>query len=101
MGKKYSFPVRMVLTGITRRVYKQHFPVHGLYGANLQDLWNEMPEAYLSMAPRLMPNYYVFLGPNGGPGLGSTVPFLELQARYMIQIIQKIQREYIKSMVPT
>ncbi|KAK6386124.1 hypothetical protein LTS17_001698 [Exophiala oligosperma] len=82
-------------------VYKQHFPVHGQYNANLQDLWEEMPEAYLSMAPRLMPNYYVFLGPNGGPGLGSTVPFLELQARYMIRVIQKIQREYIKSMVPT
>lgn len=86
---------------MTRRVYKQHFPVHGLHSANLQDLWNKMPEAYLSMVPRLMPNYYVFLGPNGGPGLGSTIPFLELQARYMIQIIQKIQREYIKSMLPT
>lgn len=59
-----------------------------------------IPEAYLSMAPRLMPNYYIFLGPNGGPGLGSTIPFLELQARYIMQIIQKIQREYIKSMVP-
>ncbi|OAL40506.1 hypothetical protein AYO20_00242 [Fonsecaea nubica] len=82
-------------------VYKQHFPVHGKYGVNLQDIWDEMPEAYLSMAPRLMPNFYVFLGPNGGPGLGSTVPFLELQCRYMTQVIQKIQREYIKSMMPT
>lgn len=81
-------------------MYKQHFPVHGKHGANLQDLWNVIPEAYLSVAPRLMPNYYVFLGPNGGPGLGSTVPFLELQAKYMMEIIQKVQREYIKSMTP-
>lgn len=58
-----------------------------------------MPEAYISMAPRQMPNYFLFLGPNGGPGLGSAVPFLENEAKYMIKAIQKIQREWIKSMV--
>lgn len=80
-------------------VYKQHFPVLGKNGTNLQDLWADIPEAYLSMAPREMPNYFCFLGPNGGPGLGSACPFLENEARYMVKVIQKIQREYIKSMI--
>ena len=47
-----------------------------------------------------MPNYFCFLGPNGGPGLGSAMPFLENEGKYMIKAIQKIQREFIKSMVP-
>lgn len=81
--------------------YKQTFPVYGMNGVNLQDVWNNgIPEAYLAMAPEDMPNYYLFLGPNGGPGVGSTVPFLENQAAYMINCIKKIQREWIKTMVP-
>lgn len=71
----------------------------GKEGVNLQDLWEVIPEAYLSMAPSHMPNYYCFLGPNGGPGLGSALPFLENEGKYMIKVIQKIQREWIKSMV--
>ncbi|KAJ3519792.1 hypothetical protein NM208_g13982 [Fusarium decemcellulare] len=81
-------------------VYKQAFPVIGKNETNLQDVFAEIPEAYLSLAPRDMPNYYCFLGPNGGPGLGSAVPFLENEARYMIKVIQKIQGEWIKSMLP-
>lgn len=81
-------------------VYKVHFPVIGKDGASLQDQWADIPEAYLSMAPEKMPNYFIFLGPNGGPGLGSAVPFLENEAKYMIKCIQKLQREWYKSMVP-
>ncbi|OAG44504.1 hypothetical protein AYO21_01500 [Fonsecaea monophora] len=81
-------------------VYKVHFPVVGKGGAQLRDQWDDIPEAYLSMAPENMPNYFIFLGPNGGPGLGSAVPFLENEAKYMIKCIQKLQREWYKSMLP-
>lgn len=47
-----------------------------------------------------MPNYFCFLGPNGAAAQGSTVPFLESEVRYVIKAVQKIQREFIKSMVP-
>lgn len=81
-------------------VYKVHFPVIGKDKASLREQWEEIPEAYLSMAPENMPNYFLFLGPNGGPGLGSAVPFLENEAKYMIKCIQKLQREWYKSMCP-
>ncbi|KAM5341974.1 hypothetical protein ACJ41O_015005 [Fusarium nematophilum] len=81
-------------------IYKQHFPVIGQNGTNLQDIFKELPEAYLSMQPRDMPNYYCILGPNGGAGLGSAVPFLENATKYIIKVIQKMQREWIKSMLP-
>jgi hypothetical protein len=63
-------------------------------------MWDDFPEAYLSMAPAHMPNYYCFLGPNGGAAQGSNLIFLENEARYIAKVIQKIQREYIKSMTP-
>ncbi|RVX74091.1 hypothetical protein B0A52_01923 [Exophiala mesophila] len=81
--------------------YKQHFPIFGKKGINLQDQWeNDIPESYMGLAPANMPNYFIFLGPNGGPGIGSTVPFLENGARYMIKCVQKLQREWISSMTP-
>lgn len=79
--------------------YRQHFPVIGKNGVNLQHQWdNDIPESYVGLAPENMPNFFVFLGPNGGPGVGSTVPFLENGAKYMIKCIQKLQREWYKSM---
>jgi cation diffusion facilitator CzcD-associated flavoprotein CzcO len=90
-----------VANGERAKRYRQHFPVIGKNGINLQEQWdNDIPESYVGLAPENMPNFYVFLGPNGGPGVGSTVPFLENGARYMIACIQKLQREWYKSMTP-
>jgi len=45
-----------------------------------------------------MPNLFIFLGPNGGPGAGSFIAMLENVADYVIKCIQKMQREHISSM---
>lgn len=42
---------------------------------------------------------FTFLGPNGAPGTGGTLHLIEVACEYMIKCIQKLQREYIKSMV--
>ncbi|KKA24407.1 Cyclohexanone monooxygenase [Rasamsonia emersonii CBS 393.64] len=98
-GKKREVDMIICATGYDD-VHKQHFPVIGKNGINLQDLWDDFPQAYLSLAPAHMPNYFCFLGPNGGAAQGSNVPFLESAVRYVIKAIEKIQREFIKSMVP-
>ncbi|KAL2012370.1 hypothetical protein VTN00DRAFT_5088 [Thermoascus crustaceus] len=97
-GKKREVDMIICATGYDD-VHKQHFPVIGKNGVNLQDLWDDFPEAYLSLVPAHMPNFFRFLGPNGGAAQGSTVPFLESAVRYVGKAIQKIQREFIKSMV--
>ncbi|KAL4862560.1 hypothetical protein BDV12DRAFT_42067 [Aspergillus spectabilis] len=97
-GTRHEVDIIITATGYAG--YGQPFPLYGQGGTNLQALWdNDVPEAYMSLAPQKMPNYFCFLGPNGGPGLGSTVPFLEAQGKYMIQCIKKLQREWLKSMV--
>jgi len=46
-----------------------------------------------------MPNLFLMFGPNSAPFAGSIVHVFEAAAGYIIKCIQKMQREYIKSMV--
>lgn len=74
-------------------------PLYGLSGISLDEVWTPEPEAYLSIMPCQMPNFFLYLGPNGSP-LYTTIVMIEFQCDYMIKCIQKLQRECIKSMVP-
>lgn len=74
-------------------------PILGLGGVSLDDVWRDEPIAYMSMCPAKMPNFFLFVGPNGAPGAGSTIQMSECAAEYMIKAIQKLQRENLNSMV--
>lgn len=78
---------------------RQPLPILGEGGVSLDDVWNPTPECYFGILPNKMPNHFRFLGPNGGPGTGSLIFLVETACEYMIKCIQKLQREYIKSMV--
>ncbi|QKX62741.1 uncharacterized protein TRUGW13939_09903, partial [Talaromyces rugulosus] len=79
---------------------KPRIPTYGLGGVTLGEVWDPVPEAYLSMCPAKMPNYFLYLGPNGGPGTGSTIVFLEAVSNYICKAVAKIQREGLSFMVP-
>lgn len=53
----------------------------------------------MSVCPPSMPNMFIYFGPNGGPMTGSTILMLEWVCDYLTATIQKVQREYIKSIV--
>lgn len=78
----------------------ERYPTYGLGGTTLSEVWDPEPEAYLSMCPSKMPNYFMYLGPNGGPGTGSTLVFIEAITDYICKAVKKLQREGLKSMVP-
>jgi hypothetical protein len=78
----------------------ERYPTYGLGGATLTEVWEPEPEAYLSICPAKMPNYFIYLGPNGGPGTGSTLVFIEAVSEFICKAIKKLQREDLKSMVP-
>jgi hypothetical protein len=78
----------------------ERYPTYGIGGATLTDVWTPEPEAYLSICPAKMPNYFIYLGPNGAPGTGSTLVFIEAVAEYICKAVKKLQREGLKSMVP-
>lgn len=54
----------------------------------------------MSICPPQMPNMFLFVGPNGAPGAGSTIQMSECVCEYIIQCIQKLQRENLRWMQP-
>ncbi|KAK4128613.1 FAD/NAD(P)-binding domain-containing protein [Parathielavia appendiculata] len=81
--------------------FRPRFPIIGCDG-NLQDRWrNETPKAYMSCAVAGLPNYFMFLGPNGPIGHGSVFTLTEHIAKYITSVIKKCQTESIKAIVPS
>jgi hypothetical protein len=73
-------------------------PITGRNGITVGQMWDERPSAYMSMCVPNIPNMFIYLGPNGGPGAGSFIAMLECVAEYVIKCVQKLQLEYIGSM---
>lgn len=74
-------------------------PFVGRDGIKLSDVWDPEPMAYMGINPEQMPNMFLMFGPNTAPFAGSIVHTFEACAHYIIKCIQKIQNEYLKSMV--
>jgi hypothetical protein len=81
--------------------FRPRFPIIGRTG-NLQERWaRETPKAYLSCAVPGLPNYFMFIGPNGPIGHGSVFTASEHVAKYITGVIKKCQVEGIKAISPS
>lgn len=99
--------------------FRPAFPIYGLHGQNLRDLWMDKPRSYLSIGAPQMPNYFgkpseyhekVFYadkinrsaisGPNFPLANGCLLPCLEQNVRYAFEAVRKIQHDGIQSIVP-
>lgn len=73
------------------------YPVYGLNGKNLRDVWKEGAEAYLGTAVSGFPNYFMVVGPNTGLGHNSMILMIESQARYIQKCISHVLSKDIVS----
>ncbi|KAL4767501.1 hypothetical protein BDW60DRAFT_147723 [Aspergillus nidulans var. acristatus] len=71
----------------------------GRDGRRLEHEWKDIPTAYFSLCAGGMPNYFVFGGPNAPIGHGSNPLIMAWNADYMLDWIEKIATEDIKSIV--
>ena len=88
----------MILTPLCSSFNAASTPIVGRGGVSLQEMWEPYPAAYLSLCVPRMPNMFLFLGPNGGPGAGSFIAMLEVVMDYTIKCARKMQIEHISSM---
>ncbi|KAH8684375.1 hypothetical protein BGZ60DRAFT_397427 [Tricladium varicosporioides] len=73
------------------------FDLYGLDNHNLRQIWaTKHAEAYMGLAVSGFPNYWTFLGPNTPIANGSLIPCIESSAKYIIAVLQKLQREQIR-----
>ncbi|GAA5900185.1 hypothetical protein JCM5296_001482 [Sporobolomyces johnsonii] len=79
--------------------YRPRIPIIGRNGTNVQDLWSDVPSSYLTMlvGPD-HPNFFVVNGPNSSLGSGSLLVLFEREVDYIVQCIDKMQRENYKTM---
>ncbi|KAH8425102.1 flavin-containing monooxygenase [Aspergillus melleus] len=71
----------------------------GRDGRRLADEWKETPSAYFSTCAGGVPNYFMFAGPNCPIGHGSVPQMLAWTGDYMLNWIEKMVAEDIRSIV--
>ncbi|OCT49374.1 dimethylaniline monooxygenase [Cladophialophora carrionii] len=99
-GQEHEVDIIICATGRSfDTTWIPRFPVEA-NGTSLAKLWRNEAPSYLSVAPPSIPNYYMMGGPYRPLGYGSFLPILEILARYIIQIIDKMQTDRIKALTP-
>ncbi|KAF7190309.1 putative sterigmatocystin biosynthesis monooxygenase stcW [Pseudocercospora fuligena] len=97
-GKEHEVDAIICATGFDTSWVPQ-FPIIA-NGVNLQDIYRQKPVGYLGVAAPKMPNYMTVYGPYGPLGQGSAMPMIDLFIKYIMQMIQHIQEEDVKSITP-
>ncbi|KAL3442928.1 steroid monooxygenase [Aspergillus insuetus] len=95
-GTKRDFDVIIAATGFDLS-FTPRWPIIGANGVNLQDAWGKDPACYLSVLAQDMPNYFVYMGPGSPVGHGSMITSIERITWYVVDMIQKLQRENYSS----
>lgn len=78
-------------TGFRTTEYIVPMKVKGMDGVELTAAWSGKPEAYLGMAIKGFPNFFMMYGPNTNTA-ASIVYILECQARYIAAAAAKLKR---------
>lgn len=96
-GHQYEVDVIICATGFDTS-FRPAFPMI-VNGKNLQEelATDGNITGYLGLSIPQAPNYFVFIGAYGPLGHGSVIPMVEAYTNYIIQILQKVQVEDIKS----
>jgi len=95
-GVHREYDVIVCATGFDTS-FKPRYPFIGRRGVDLRKKWAEQPNAYLALAVDEFPNCFMIPGPNSGVGSGSLLVIFERQVDYMIKVLQKMQREQVKT----
>jgi 4-hydroxyacetophenone monooxygenase len=75
-------------TGFNASYFLDSLEVRGAHGTHLREIWHEDdPKAYLGVSIPNFPNFFMLGGPHSFPGSGSFMYFMEVQMRYLRDLI--------------
>jgi hypothetical protein len=80
--------------------YRPRFPIVGQHGIDLADKWKKCPEGYMGLMIPGFPNFITFVGPTFPVENGSVTGPLWQVSDYTLQLVRKIQSEYVCSISP-
>ncbi|KIW99944.1 uncharacterized protein Z518_10872 [Rhinocladiella mackenziei CBS 650.93] len=97
-GKEHEVDAIICATGFDTS-WIPRFPVEA-NGYSIAKMWAGEATSYISLGVPHMPNYFMMGGPYGPLGHGSFLPIIETLAGNIIQCIQKMQKDRIRSLTP-
>ncbi|MBV1917298.1 MAG: NAD(P)/FAD-dependent oxidoreductase [Sphingomonadaceae bacterium] len=89
-GRLHECDIIVYATGFDAHAYIRPVKVVGEGGVTLDDLWQDLPLTYRSVAIPHMPNFFLLNGPSSPGGSASIVGIVETQAAYLFQILERI-----------
>jgi 4-hydroxyacetophenone monooxygenase len=90
-GKEYDADVIIWATGFQAARFLSSLEVRGIGGATLREVWDDDdPRAYLGVSVPGFPNFFMLGGPNSFPGSGSFMYFMEVQMRYIRDLMTQM-----------
>jgi len=97
-GEKRKIDAIILGTGFHVADSFQYYDVRGRNGIEMKNAFKDGPEAYYGTAIHQFPNMFMMLGPNTGLGHNSMIYMIESQTNYILDAIQKMQQQNIKSL---
>ncbi len=95
-GTLHEFDAIIFATGFALNIATAAFPVAGLEDKTLEKIWADGAVAYKGISVSGIPNWFIMMGPNTGPGHTSVLVYTESQIQYAIQAVQKMINENLK-----
>ena len=98
-GTEYEADVLVIATGFDVLNFITTYEANGRSGVSLADQWeHDNAQAYLGTVVPNFPNFFTLYGPNLQPGHGGSLIFVvEMQVRYIMDMIQKMLDQNIGS----
>jgi cation diffusion facilitator CzcD-associated flavoprotein CzcO len=90
-GRLHELDVLVLATGFKVDAFVRPIAVVGRDGTKLDQVWEQRPEAYLSISVPELPNFFMLNGPNGPVGNFSLIEVAELQLRYILQLVDRVR----------
>lgn len=83
-------------TGFDTHDFVAPMTIHGRGGRELNEVWQDRPEAYLGTVVTGFPNLFVLYGPNTNHGSGSIPYTLECQFNYVVDAARHLRDEGLR-----
>jgi cation diffusion facilitator CzcD-associated flavoprotein CzcO len=100
-GRLHELDVLVLATGFHAHAYMRPMRVVGEQGVTLEQAWQNGPHAYLTVAVTGFPNMFTLMGPHS-PLINVPVhETVELQADYIVRLLELLGRPDISSAAPS
>jgi 4-hydroxyacetophenone monooxygenase len=98
-GSEHEADVIIWATGFHAARFISTLDVRGMGGVSLREVWDDDdPRAYLGVSVPGFPNFFMLGGPNSFPGSGSFMYFMEVQMRYIRELMTQMIEQGIDAL---